>query len=62
MKTRLSKDIENYLTKLVRTGSSGGSYEYPQFMTFWQNIINNVYHCKPQFYYIKVGFYGVKIM
>ena len=23
---------------------------------------NNVYHCIPQFYYIKVGFKGVKIV
>ena len=23
---------------------------------------NNVYPCKPQFYYIKVGFKGIKIM
>ena len=38
----------------------GGSNEYPQSM-FWANIRkNNVYPCKPQFYYIKVGFKGVK--
>ena len=23
---------------------------------------NNVYHCKPQFYYIKMGFKGFKII
>ena len=40
----------------------GGSNEYPQSM-FWAEIIkNNVYPCKPQFYYIKVGFMGVKII
>ena len=33
----------------------GGSNEYTQFM-FW------VYPYKPQFYYIKVGFKGVKII
>ena len=39
----------------------GGS-EYPQSM-FWTEIRkNNVYPCKPQFYYIKVGFKGVKII
>ena len=38
----------------------GGSNEYPQSM-FWAEIRkNNVYPCKPQFYYIKVGFDGVK--
>ena len=40
----------------------GGSYEYPQSM-FWAEIKkNNVYPCKPQFYYIKVGFKGVNII
>ena len=38
----------------------GGSDEYPQFMFFSKNKENNVYPCKPQFYYIKVGFKGVK--
>ena len=27
-----------------------------------RNKKNNVYPCKPQFYYIKVGFQGVKII
>ena len=27
-----------------------------------RNKKNNVYPCKPQFYYIKVGFVGVKII
>ena len=35
--------------------------EYPQYM-FSNNKKNNVYRCKPQFYYIKVGFKGVKII
>ena len=39
----------------------GGSNEYPQSM-FWAEKKNNVYSCKPQFYYIKVGFKGVKII
>ena len=38
----------------------GGSKEYPQSMFLSRNYINNVYPCKPQFYYIKVGFKGVK--
>ena len=39
----------------------GGSNEYPQsmFLSRYQKI--NVYPCKPQFYYIKVGFKGSKI-
>ena len=45
---------------LVRTASSSGSNEYPQSMFFSRNKKNNVYPCKPQFYYIKVGFKGVK--
>ena len=40
----------------------GGSNEYPQSMFFSTNKKNNVYPCKPQFYYIKVGFKGVKII
>ena len=39
----------------------GGSNEYPQSM-FWAEIKDNVYFCKPQFYYIEVGFKGVKII
>ena len=40
----------------------GGSNEYPQSMFLSRNKKNNVYPCKPQFYYIKVGFEGVKIL
>ena len=47
---------------LVRTASRGGSNEYPQSMFLSRNKKNNVYPCKPQFYYIKMGFKGVKII
>ena len=41
----------------------GGSNEYPQSMSLSRNKKNNVYLCKPQFYYLKVGFKGgVKII
>ena len=40
----------------------GGSKEYPQSMFLSTNKNNNVYPCKPQFYYIKVGFKGVNII
>ena len=40
----------------------GGSNEYPQSMFLSRNKKNNMYPCKPQFYYIKVGFKGVKII
>ena len=36
--------------------------EYPQSMFLSRDQKNNVYSCKPQFYYIKVGFKGVKII
>ena len=39
-----------------------GSNEYPQSMFLSRNKKNNIYPCKPQFYYIKVGFKGVKII
>ena len=40
----------------------GGSNEYPQSMFLSRNKKNNVYLYKLQFYYIKVGFKGVKII
>ena len=40
----------------------GGSNEYPQSMILSRNKKNNVYPCKPQFYYIKVGFKGANII
>ena len=40
----------------------GGSNEYPQSMFVSRNKKNNVYPRKPQFYHIKVGFKGVKII
>ena len=40
----------------------GGSNEYPQSMVLSRNKKNNVYLCKPQFYYIKVGLEGVNII
>ena len=40
----------------------GSSKEYPQSMFLSRNKKNNVYPYKPQFYHIKVGFKGVKII
>ena len=40
----------------------GGSNEYPQSMFLSRNKKNNVYHCQLQFYYMKVGSKGVKII
>ena len=40
----------------------GGFNENPQSMFLSRNKKNNVYPCKPQFYHIKVGFMGVKII
>ena len=40
----------------------GGPNEYPQSMFLSRNKKNNLYPCKPQFYYIKVGFKGVNII
>ena len=39
----------------------GGSNEYPQSL-FLSRKKNNVYPCKLQFYYMKVGFKGVNII
>ena len=40
----------------------GGSNEYPQSMFMSRQKKNNIYPCKPQFYFIKVGFEGVKFI
>ena len=40
----------------------GGSNEYSQSMYLSRDKENNVYPCKPQFIYVKVGFKGVKII
>ena len=40
----------------------GGSNVYLQSMFLSRNKKNNVYPCKSQFYYLKVGFKGVKII
>ena len=39
----------------------GGSNEYPQSMFLSRNKKNNVYPCKPKFYYIKWGLRGSKL-
>ena len=46
---------------LLEPPHRGSSNEYPQSMFLSRNKKNNIYPCKPQFYYIKVGFKGVKI-
>ena len=49
-----------YCEYLLEPTWRGGSNEYPQSMFLGRNKKNNVYPCKPQFYYIKVRFKGVK--
>ena len=63
-----NSDIFHFSAKNIDCGYSlepprrGGSNEYPQSMFLSRNNKNNVYPCKLQFYYIKVGFKGVKII
>ena len=45
----------------VEPPCQGGSNEYPQSMFLSRKKKNNVYPCKLQFYYIKVGFKGSKL-
>ena len=47
---------------LLEPPQQGGSNEYPQSTFLSRNKKNYVYPCKPQFYFIKVGFKGVKII
>ena len=61
-------DIFHISAKKIDCGYSlepprrGGSNEYPQSIFLAEIWKNNAYPCKPQFYYIKVGFKGVKII
>ena len=50
--------FSNFRSKFLR----GGSNEYQKSMFLSKYKKNNVYPCKPQFYYIKEGFMGVKII
>ena len=55
--------IENLTTKKkwkFSDKNSDVSNEYPQSMFLSRIKKNNVYPCKPQFYYIKVGFKGAQ--
>ena len=43
------------ISDILHISSQGGSNEYPRSMFLSRNKKNNVYPCKPQFYYIKSG-------
>ena len=56
---------ENFRIKnsdIFHISQRGGSNKYPKSMFLSRNKKNNVYPCKPQFYYIKLRFKGVKII
>ena len=61
-----NSDIFHFSAQNVDCGYSlepprrGGSNECPQSMFLIRNQKNNVHPCKPQFYYIKVGFKEIK--
>ena len=63
-----NSDIFNISAQNVDCGYSlepprrGGFNEYQQSMFLSRNKQKNVYPCKSQFYYIKVGFKEVKII
>ena len=63
-----NSDIFHISAQIIDCGYSleqprrGGSNEYPQSMSWAEIRKNNAYPCKPQFYNIKVGFKGVKII
>ena len=70
MKTRLFKYTENFSTKKMAIFQIKNSIFYISAQNIDcgysleppRNKKNNVYPCKPQFYCIKVGFEGVKII
>ena len=63
-----NSDIFHISAQNIHCGNSlepprrGSSNEYPQSMIWSRNKKNSVYPCKPQFYYIEVGFKGVNII
>ena len=61
-----NSDIFHTFAQSIDCGCSlerrGGSNEYPQSRVLSRNKKNNVYPCKSRFYYIQVGFKGVKII
>ena len=63
-----NSDIFHISTQNIDCGYSlepprwGGCNEYTQSISLSRNKKNNVHPAKPQFYYIKVGFKGVKII
>ena len=63
-----NSDIFHSFAQNIDCGNSlepprrGGSNEYPQIMFLSKNKKHNVYPWKPQFYYKKAGFKGVKII
>ena len=60
---QLGPHYENMLIQILKFfPRRGGSNEYHNLCFLSRNKKNNVYPCKPQFYYIKVGFKGVKII
>ena len=60
-KSDKNSDIFHIAAQNIDCGR-GGSNEYPQPMFLSRNKKNNIYPCKLQFYYIKVGFKGFKIL
>ena len=58
MMTKLSTSFSITKTRLFKYIRRGGSNEYPQSMFRAGIKKNNVYPCKPQFYYIKVEVRG----
>ena len=62
-KTRLFKYTENFTTRKWKFSDEKFWYfSYFCIYVLSRNKKNNVYPCKPQFYYIKVGIQGVKII
>ena len=58
-----NSDMFRISAQNIDCGSSArGSNKYPQSMLLNRNNKNNLYPCRPRFYYIKVGFKGVKII
>ena len=57
-----NSDISHVSAQNIDCGYSLEPPLYPQSMFSSRNKKNNVYPCKPQFYYIKVGFKGVNVI
>ena len=61
-KKKINKNKKKKNADIFHISTQNIDCVYPKSMFLSRNMKNNIYPCKPQFCYIKVGFKGVKII